>query len=303
MRSFTKQVFCGFAAFLAVLSASFCAGDETPEKVLLRYKFEPGQVLRWDVTQQGNVRTSVSGTTQTAETVSKSVKVWRVKEVDEKGGALFEHSVENVDMRQKLTGRPEVRYNSQTDTEVPVGFNDVAAAVGKPLTIIRLDRRGKVLLRHQTKHNKSVPNQGQVTIPFPEEPIPVWHTWSFPYEVTVNLESGGIRRIDTRQRFELKEVKHGVAVIHVSTQVLTPIHDPAIEAQLAQREASGNVRFDVEAGRIVSQQMDLDKRVIGFRGQASSLHYRTRFTEKFVGVKEVPSEEKQASAATGRSRG
>ena len=303
MRCFSKRILCGFAAVLTVLSASFCVGDETPAEVLLRYKFEPGQVLRWNVTQQGNVRTSVSGTTQTAETVSKSVKVWRVKEIDEDGGALFEHSVENVDMRQKLTGRPEVRYNSKTDTEVPVGFNDVADSVGKPLTIIRLDRRGKVRSRRQTKYNKSMPNQGQVTIPFPEEPIPVGHTWSFPYEVSVNLEAGGVRKIKTRQRFTLKDVKNDIAVIHVSTQILTPIHDPAIEAQLAQREASGDVRFDVEAGRILSQQMDLDKRVIGFRGKASSLHYRTRFTEKFIGVKEVPSEEKQASVATGKSRG
>ncbi len=68
----------------------------------------------------------------------------------------------------------------------------------------------------------------------------------------------------------------------VATQILTPIHDPAIEAQLIQRESSGTVRFDIEAGRIVRQQMDVDKRVVGFRGEASSLHYLTRFTEELV---------------------
>ena len=298
-------------AILVALSASIGmaadapekGSEKTPEKVLLRYKFQPGAELRWNVIQQGNVRTSVSGTTQTAETVSKSVKLWRITEVDGDGNATFEHSVENVDMRQKLTGRAELRYNSKTDKEAPLGFQDVAAAVGKPLTIIQIDRQGKTLLRHQTKYNKSVPNQGQIVIPFPEEPIAVGHTWSFPYEVSVSLESGGVRKVQTRQRFTLKSVEHGIAVVHVSTQILTPVQDPAIEAQLAQREASGDVRFDIDAGRIVSQQLDLDKRVIGFRGKASSLHYRTRFTEKFIGTAEMPSEEKQASVGTNGSRG
>ncbi len=291
------------AAIAAVFWAAAGLAEQAPESYLLRYRFEPGEELRWNVIQRGNVRTSVSGTTQTAETISKSVKVWRVKEVDEEGKATFEHSVEDVDMRQNLTGRPEVRYNSRTDKEAPLGFGDVAAAVGKPLTVIQIDRQGKVLLRHQTKHNKSMRNPGQIVIPFPEEPIPVGHTWSFPYEVDVSLEGGGVRKIQTRQRFTLKDVKNAIAVIHVSTQILSPVHDPAIEAQLVQREASGDVRFDIDAGRIVSQRMDLDKRVVGFRGKASSLHYRTRFTEEFIGEENSPTAEKQASVEMKNRKG
>lgn len=297
------QVLSLSAVIAAVFWTAAGLADEAPQTYLLRYRFEPGEELRWNVIQQGNIRTSVSGTTQTAETVSTSVKVWRVKEVDEEGRATFEHSVEDVDMRQKLTGRPEVRYNSRTDKEVPLGFGDVAAAVGKPLTVIQIDGQGKVLLRHQTKHNKSMQNLGQIVIPFPEEPIPVGHTWSFPYEVDVSLEGGGVRKIQTRQRFTLKDVKNAIAVIHVSTQILSPVHDPAIEAQLVQREASGDVRFDIDAGRIVSQQMDLDKRVVGFRGKASSLHYRTRFTEEFLPGEKAPTAEKQANARTTEQKG
>ena len=55
------------------------------------------------------------------------------------------------------------------------------------------------------------------------------------------------------------------------------MNNPAIEAQIVQREGSGVVRFDIEAGRIIGQQMDVDKHVVGFRGEASSIHYVTRF--------------------------
>ena len=81
--------------------------------------------------------------------------------------------------------------------------------------------------------------------------------------------------------FELLAVKTGVATIHVGTQILSPIHEPAVEAQLIQYESSGTVRFDIDAGRILCQEMEVDKGVVGFRGEASSIHYLTRFTEEF----------------------
>jgi hypothetical protein len=61
---------------------------------------------------------------------------------------------------------------------------------------------------------------------------------------------------------------------------LTPIHDPTIEAQLIQRLSEGQLRFDIAAGRILEQQLDLNRHVINFSGPSSSMHYLTRFTEK-----------------------
>src|SRR5262249_42858672 len=72
------------------------------------------------------------------------------------------------------------------------------------------------------------------------------------------------------------------ATIQIETQIVTPLNDPAIEAQLVQRMTSGSVRFDIEKGRLISQQMDLDRHVIGFSGAASSMHCVTRFTEQFL---------------------
>ncbi|NLE56792.1 MAG: hypothetical protein GX616_00415 [Planctomycetes bacterium] len=91
-----------------------------------------------------------------------------------------------------------------------------------------------------------------------------------------------MKRIQAVQQFKLEEVKTGVAVIRVSTDILTPISDPAIESQLVQREAAGRVWFDIDAGRVLRQEMETDKRVIGFRGDASSIHYVNRFTERLA---------------------
>jgi hypothetical protein len=253
---------------------------------LLRYKFQPGEVLRWQVIHRAKVNTTVSGTTQTAETTTTSVKIWKVLPPDARGNARIEHSVEKVEMRQKLTGRDEVVYNSQTDAAPPLGFEDAAKAVGVPLSIITLDAQGGVIDRQQ-KHATATDQHGQVTIPLPAEAVPVGHAWSFPYDVQIPLRSGQVKQIKTRQHFRLSEVRDGVATIEMETQVLSPVNDPEVEAQLIQRETRGRAKFDIAAGRIVSQEMDLDKSVIGFSGESSSLHYVMRFSEELLPAAET----------------
>jgi hypothetical protein len=281
---------CCFAAWVFAVATVLSTVAGEPEKYTLRYKFHAGETIRWAVEHRTDIRTSVSKTTQNAETLSLSVKSWRVTDVRPDGVATFENSVERVDMRQKLTGRDEVRYNSQTDKKPPVGFEDAARSVGVPLSVVTLDAKGKVLHRDRnTKPQPSVApeqlpsqNEGAMTIPLPEEAVPVGHAWSFPQDIDIPLESGGIKRVKALQQFTLEDVKNGVATIQVATEVLTPITNPAIEAQLVQREAAGRVRFDIDAGRIIGQQMDIDKHVVGFRGEASSIHYVNRFSEQLM---------------------
>jgi len=246
----------------------------------LRYVFRPGQTMRWDVTHRLSVRTSISDTTQIAETSSTSVKVWRVQQVAADGTATFEHRVEDVDMRQKLTGREEVRYNSRTDKHPPPGFQDVARSLGVTLAVVTLDNKGKLIKRQRLVGKGDANAETQIAIPLPEEAIPVGYTWSRPSQQDVTTPNGLYKKVLTLQRFTLESVKTGVATISVETQILTPIHDPALEAQLIQFGSRGAVRFDVDAGQVLGTQMDLDKQVVGFRGAASSIHYLTRFTER-----------------------
>jgi hypothetical protein len=290
------RAICCHAALAICATAVLSATAAEPEKYTLCYKFQPGQTIRWEVEHRLNVRTTVSGTTQTADTLSKSVKCWRVAEVLPDGAAVFEHSVEWVDMRQKLTGCNEVRYDSRTDTEAPGGFQDVAKSVGVPLARVTIDARGKMLHRDQLKKpsspggqtagaasaNSQVQGEGWMTIPLPDGPVAVGHKWSVPQDIEISLEGGGIKRIKAIQQFVLESVKTGVATIAVSTDILTPITDPAVESQLVQRESKGRVRLDVDAGCVIGQQMDIDKHVVGFRGEASSIHYLNRFTEQLL---------------------
>jgi hypothetical protein len=250
----------------------------------LRYKFKPGEALRWEVEHRAKIRTTVQGTTQTAETSSASIKVWKVESVDTEGNATFVYSVERVDMTQKFDGRQEMRYNSTTDTKPPQVFENVAKAVGTPLATLTLDPLGAVTKREEN-YVQAAPLQENVTLPLPENALSTGEEWTMPADITVTLPDGErkvTKKIKARQLYRLESVDDGVATIRLETQVLTPVNDPQIEAQIVQSKANGTVHFDITAGRIVSQQSDIDEHVNGFQGAASSMHYITRFSEKLL---------------------
>jgi hypothetical protein len=253
----------------------------TEPKYLLQYKFRQGEEVRAKVSHLATIETAIGGTTQTTEMKSYSAKLWRVAAVDSTGAMTIENSVESVDLRNKMSGRQEVSYNSQTDKTAPPGYADVASSIGKVLSVVTIDSTGKVLKREE-KQPRAMAAGGTLVPPLPKEPVPVGFTWSQPLEVNVALDGGVTKAIQTRQRYELEKVENGIATIAVETQVLTPVEDPKIRVQLIQRLSKGHIRFDIAAGRIASQRTDLDETVLGFSGPDSSMHYVAHFTEELV---------------------
>ncbi len=284
----------GFAAFFVSASRADdadkpAAVGQSPEKIAkpagpkyeLRYRFTKGEVIRTKVKQQTRIETTISGNSQTADMTSISTKAWHVTDVSPEGNITFSTKIDAIDMRQKMSGRQEVTYNSQTDAKPPAGYETAAQSVGKVLTEIIIDPSGKILKREK-KNQISVDNvNAQVVMPLPKEAIPAGESWSVPLEITVMLEDKETKLINARNRYQLDKVEDGVAIISVET-VMPPVNDPKIRAQLIQRLTRGTVRFDLKAGRVLSQNTELDEQVIGFHGSNSSLHYLGRFTEELV---------------------
>ena len=79
--------------------------------------------------------------------------------------------------------------------------------------------------------------------------------------------------------FKLLSVKTGVATIEVKTHVLTPVKEAEVKAQLMQQLTNGTMKFDIDAGRVISKQMDWDETVVGFSGADSMMEYLARFSE------------------------
>lgn len=258
----------------------------------LQYRFQAGEELQWQVTHRARVKTTVAQTEQTAETLSRSTKTWKILHVDASGAAKFELRVDNVEMTHRISDGEEIRYDSRSEEPPPAAFADLGKTIGKPLAIITLSPNGKVVERKQLEP-EALQTQGYLTVPFPQNPVAIGESWTVPDEITVPLRNGTVKKIQIRQKFTLEDVKNDIATIRIGTQVLTPLHDPEVEVQLVQRLSEGTVRFDISAGRIIAQEIEVDRQVVGFQGEASAFHYQTRFTEEFLHSRMARSEKQE----------
>lgn len=268
-------------ALVTLLAACHTARAADYEKVTLAYKLKMGETLRYSIDHRASVRSTIEGTSQKAITRSESVKVWKVMDVMPDGEMEFAHIVESVRMTNQLPDRAEMVYDSKKDEKAPPGFEDAAAAVGTVLSIIRMSPRGELVEREVKHEQPAADTEAPVTLLLPEGPVAVGDSWNEPRTVPVQTADGAKREIQTRRHYELIKVASGVATIEVSYQVLSPI-DPTIEAQLVQRLMKGTVRFDIDAGRVLSQEMEVDQRVLGFAGPTSSMHYVMQMDERLL---------------------
>lgn len=283
----TLTVFAAVILFLSLVSQ--VRAEEAPDKpaaedaptYTLHYKFKAGEVVRYDVEHRASIRTTIDEVTDEAHTQTESIKAWKIIDVLPEGDIEMMHVVERVHMRNRLPDRDEMEYDSDKDKEPPPGFEDAARSVGVPLSTIRLTPYGKILKRTAEHIHAGADPDAPIMVRLPEEAVAVGSTWDEPQAVSVELQGGGAKTVHTRRHFELKDVTSGVADVEMTYQVLSPI-TAHIEAQLVQRLMSGTIRFDIKKGRILSQQMDVDQRVLGFAGATSSMHYVMRLKETLL---------------------
>lgn len=274
-----QRVSCFAFVAWALAAQVLVAADE--QRYHLQYKFSPDEVFRCRVTHLTTVETKIRGVAETVQTRSASTKAWKIVGVDPAGNVTFTYTVEDVSMWQQGTGRPEIRYDSAKDEEPPDEYRHVAETVGVSLGTITISPSGEILRRENARPQFN-PGIGELTIPLPPEPVQVGASWSKEGELPIRLKDGPVKRVKTRQVYQLQKVQTGVATIAVRTEVLTPVDDPAVQSQLVQRVKRGEARFDIDAGRVLQQQLDIDETVIGFSGADSMMKYLARLSEEML---------------------
>lgn len=265
------------ATFEALQKATSDLGEH---KYSLRYKFEPNETMTYEVEHLVQVKTTIDGVSQTQKSRSTSQKVWNVTNASAEQ-ATFSHSIGYVNMWSESQGRAPVKYDSRSKDSPPSEYETVAETVGKPLTTVRVDALGQVLDRKDNGNQIDL-GTGGLLMPLPGNRVATGQTWSVERDVPVRKDDGSFKSIKTRQRYRLESVDSGVAVISLKTQILTPSITARIRSQLIQKLSNGKIRFDIDAGRVLSRELEWDETVVGFNGPKSNMAYLGRITEKYV---------------------
>jgi len=264
---------------LAVAVAPVVAEEDG---LLLRYRFTPGEAVSAEVSHRAVTETTINGTTQSVETATDSVKTWRVTGIDNAGQTTIEHAVDDVSMTSRAAGQEPTRWQSDSEAPPPPGYEGVRLSLGRPLSRLTIDRCGRVLSRHDLFPSPPSNTGDLMVVPLPDEPVRVGSSWTIPGEIVVDVPGGPRKSVRTRLRYEVAGIREPIVLIDVDTTVLTPVDDPRIEARLLERIWDGRIEFDAAAGRVQSRSASIDRRVIGFHGPRSSVHYQARRQEKLI---------------------
>ncbi len=262
----------------AVDALEAAAGSLTNHRYQLKYKLRTGQTLHYKVVHQALVKTSVQGEQQTSESRSTSGKSWRISSRDDNGNPILTNVIDYIDMWSRTGDQAPIQFDSRKGQAPPAEYSRVAEMIDIPLSEITIASTGKILDRndHVPQHDMGT---GGITVPFPETAIKTGDQWSTPAVVQVRNSEGVRRAIKTRQLYRLTKVETGVATIDLRTEILTAVDDPRIEAQLVQKLANGEVKFDIDAGVILSRTLNWNSTVVSFNGPESNMSYTARLTE------------------------
>ncbi len=276
-------------AFLCSVAATFGhAKEESLEDAVrqaaeelatyrLQYNFQAGEVVRYKVEHLATVDTKISGTKQVSKSRSRSTKVWTVESANDKS-FKFVQSIEDVRMWRKDDAKDAIEFDSTTDDDPPAEYKHVADSIGKPYATIKINRAGQVIARESQSRTPDL-GFGSIVLPLPPGEVKIGHTWAVPKKLRLRERDGRTKEVKTQMKYRLEKVKTGVATISVRTEVLTPISDATLKSQLVQQVSNGEIKFDMDAGRMISKQLDWTESVIGFNGPSSNMKYLARFTE------------------------
>ncbi|MCL2117473.1 MAG: hypothetical protein FWH27_03495 [Planctomycetaceae bacterium] len=279
-----------FSVIAIGMTATFgMADDGDSEKYVFRYKFQPGEVLQWEVTAQVSQLTTFGSNRDNSETLSITTKNWKVLDVDANGTAILEYRFPDVSMSSRSSSEGiDRKYDSKTDTKPPVEFLDVAELVNEPIAHFTINTKGEILKRTQkakvaaTMQFAETAEENRITIPMPEHAISVGDAWDYAREISIPQPNGTVKKVSVRERYKLEKVQNGVATFDFKTHIITPLHDDKdTDWALRTKIRNGKIQFDMIEGRSISQQYDVKKTVMGiFHGGHGSASYQSRFVEK-----------------------
>lgn len=287
------------AGFSAEESSTNAASSIAPAgngaKYLLAYKFSLNQRVQYEVASRTEIKTEYNEQNETATNQSESRRSYHVTNVAEDGSAELELTIDWVRMTASFgKDKPPVEFQSDDESRQPPQFKHIMETIGKPTAVVQFSTSGRpvwVTAKGPVAANKPATlapaanpdaSQENYLVPLPEQPIAVGEMWKERFDVTARNDQQLPIKIAMQRSFKLKEVQDRRAIIEYRTTILSPITDPALAAQLIQREPIGRIVFDIDRGMILARDASVNRDVIGPFGAKSALHAVSEYRERLI---------------------
>lgn len=281
------------SALLIAITAAMLAGPAAaaPAAEVLRWKFKPGETLKFSVEQK------VVMSTKQAEIERKSTRThtldftWKVLSVDASGEAEITHRIERIRLKSEEPPLAAFDFDSASTGPPQPGFEgptrELKSQVGAEFTF-RMKPDGEItdikLSEETLKHLRETAPEGaaeaiteksikdsliQASPPaFPQEAIEPGKTWSAkPARVPLPFAVLVMDKTYTYQGSDARSPNLQLVGIEISAKT-EPIENADIKAAIRKQEGKGALTLDSEAGKVVSVRMNQKfEMAITFMGQ------------------------------------
>jgi hypothetical protein len=257
-------------ALLIATSTAFCGGQEPKT---LRWKFQPEQKLRFAIDQQLDQSAIVSGAPVKTKIELGLELTWLVESLDASGTATIVQSIERVRASMQTPDAAEAAYDSAETKRTTAFARSVHEAVSPYLGVkVRqtVNGRGEVLAASAAEppageegaasKSSLLPKENlerilsQAAIVFPEQPVNKGDAWK--RNLTIGGPTGGAVEITYTYAGVEQHEGRSIDRIDAQTRFTAPPKEkdrPALK--IVEQQSSGVIRFDAEAGRVVSSEM------------------------------------------------
>ena len=208
------------------------------------------------------------------------VKRWDVQEVKD-GTATVRLSVTAMRHEQQRPNGEILRFDSTNPEKgTPELREQMSKYIGQTLAILRVDGQGKVL-----EVIKGSANQYESDPPFvlrlPTQPLALGQAWERSYQITLEPPLGAGEKIPCLQKYQVTSLANGLATIHMSTDLKMPA---AVSERmpLLQKQPAGEIVFNIQAGRVQTVNLQIDKTLQGHQGEGSSYHFVSSYKEQYA---------------------
>jgi hypothetical protein len=271
-----RKLVCVSSSILAVVLLLMLGENGNSQE--LRWKFEPGQKLNYSMVQEMTI-SSVGGPfgNQNVTMNQEMDMIWHVVRMTDDGNAIVSQKFDR--MKMKMTLPPPVgvlEYDSKSEaapTGVAAMFTPMYQALAKAEFELTMTPRGEIkdvkvpddviaALKNSPggmamgdmatpEGFKKMISQGALVLPEnAPKPGDEWST-----KVEVNNPMGGKQIIETTYRYEGTKDVDGVTLA-VFEPTLKMSFEGNPQMKVTAQESSGEILFNVEAGRLHSSTLD-----------------------------------------------
>jgi hypothetical protein len=246
------------------------------------FQWEKGQTLTYKVQHLTNVAEVVDKNKSESNSTLHLVKRWQVTDVDSKGIATLSMSLIAMRNEQKRTNGETLFYDSQNEDKSTPGLRDqMRKYIGTTLAVLRVDRFGRVI---ETKLGSAVRYEAEPPfgIVLPAGKIEAGQTWRRPYTIVMEPPHGTGEKYQAEHLYVCKKIDAARGTVALSTQFKTKPDNLFDRLPLLQKDARGEVVFDLQKGRVAAIHLSIDETIENHQGKGSSYHFQSQYRETLV---------------------